>query len=126
MSDAMSDAISDAADAACHPTISVASFDQSCTQDSDCVRVIVGDSLHWPCDRPKPAMGGEDCSFVCGLSFAAINVSADQEYNAAFSQLSPLTPPPLCSCPDASTFKAEAPVCCLAGQCHADPACLAD
>jgi hypothetical protein len=95
-------------DAACSG-ISAASFDQSCTQDSDCVRVAVG-----ACD---------DCNFICGLSFGAISAGAEGQYETALEQL-PLGRY-LCGCPDASSFP-RPPLCCVAGQCHADGACIPD
>jgi hypothetical protein len=69
-----------------------------------------------------------ECSLIEAtmLTNAAISVSAQGAYNAAFSQLPPLDPTPACSCPDASDWAAQNPVCCIAGQCQLGGACIHD
>ncbi len=83
--------------------------------------VVVGSE----CD-PCPYLECSLTSASLRLTNAAINVGAQGAYNAAFSQLPPLNPPPGCSCQDASDWAAEHPVCCIAGQCHQDAACIRD
>jgi hypothetical protein len=81
------------------------------------VAVVVGNE----CD-PCPYLA---CRLVAGINAtnAAINAGALGAYNTAFSQLPPLASPISCSCPDASDWLAQNPVCCMAGQCREDPAC---
>jgi len=85
------------------------------------VAVVVGNE----CD-PCPYLECRLSPGAFNLTNAAINASAQGAYNAAFSQLPPLDPPPSCSCADASDWAAQHPVCCIAGQCHEDDACIHD
>ena len=92
------------ADAGCSE-IEASSYDQTCTGDSDCVTVSVGD----PC---------MECVFACGENVGAINASAMAQYKADVAK----TPAAVaaCGCP----LYLHPSKCCRSGQCHADSECL--
>jgi hypothetical protein len=77
-------------------SINLASFDQSCNSDSDCVLV--------------PG-GGTFCDGYCGCPTAAINSSGQASYNAA---LSPLTTGD-CFCPSSGSPSCQNHVCTSCG-----------
>jgi hypothetical protein len=86
--------------------IQASNYDQSCTVDSDCVEVSVGN----PCQA---------CDFICNQSVGAINVGANAQYTADVAKTAAGVGD--CGCP-AEVGNRVGP-CCRSGQCHADSAC---
>ena len=91
-------------DAGC-TEIQASSYDQTCTRDSDCVAVSVGNAC-------------EECVFACGANVGAINAGAMAQYRVDVAK----TPAgvAVCGCPE----EAVTAPCCRNGQCHADNECV--
>jgi len=82
-------------------TISASDYDQSCTVDSDCTAVAVGDA----CQTGSPH---------CWCPGAAISVSARAQYDSDVAKFNPKN---VCDC--IALFSP----CCVSGKCHADSSC---
>jgi hypothetical protein len=91
------------ADAAC-TTIAASKYDQTCSDDSDCTQVGVGNAC-------------QVCDLSCQQTVDAINRDAMAQYAADIAK----TPAgaAVCGCPALPPPVA----CCLAGRCHAGNAC---
>jgi hypothetical protein len=92
------------ADAGC-TEIEASSYDQTCTSDSDCVVVDVGNAC-------------EVCVFACGENRGAINVGAMAQYTADVSKTAAGFP----ACEGCPPEPMISP-CCRGGQCHAGGGC---
>ena len=89
--------------------INVASYDQSCAQDSDCVSVAGG----------FPVQSGDYCQTMCLCPGAAINMSSISQYVHRDVSATPLGSGPssawTCGCPG------EPSPACVNGQCTTNP-----
>jgi hypothetical protein len=82
--------------------IQASHYDQSCTVDSDCVEVYVGNAC--------------SCELGCRATLGPINKAAQPQYTADVAD----APHVVCSCPPATPVLVDAgPVaCCVGGQCQ--------
>lgn len=78
-------------------SIQASDYDQSCSTRSDCVAVAEGDSCKG--------------LFCVDCANAAINVSAQAEYEAALQSIK--GPTGICPCPEGATVTCDAGVCSL-------------
>jgi len=93
-------------DAGCS-SIVASNYDQTCTGDSDCIRIGSGDI----CSAP--------CSFICGLG-GVINASDLPAYQADLARTGFSSIGVGCGCPSFTYGP-----CCIAGKCALDAECLA-
>lgn len=75
-------------------------YDQSCTSNSDCVEIYVGN----PCS----------CEINCGTIPAAINKSVEPQYLTDVRNLPPIS----CACEVNPPFPVDVGPCCIAGTCQ--------
>ncbi len=80
--------------------VQASDYDQSCTINSDCVEIYVGN--------------GSSCEITCGASPAAINKSAEAQYLTDVRNLPPIS----CACEVTPPVAVEGGPCCIGGSCQ--------